>query len=251
MLEQIEKAFAQELLSVSHKATGLLDFAWAVCNIGGAIPISAVQTQFKNAEEYVSILSKAGVMRYAMGGFINRDQKKQSLSISLSESLLDLHSKGVRRKEFETIIFREYGDKLISHCRSELTEPLAVMLTSIIFYATPDKPAFSNSVVRKASNVSMKTHMECQNILDYYLHRFLGLVTFETGSLLNLSVRSQQRVRNYPKLWETYVRPYQDKEKPKEEEIKMPEPVVQAREHTTKASEQEKRIKAYFPWLKL
>ena len=251
MLEQIEKAFAPELLSVSHKATKLMDFAWAVCNIGGAMPISAVQTQFTNAEEYVSILSKAGVMRYAMGGFINRDQKKQSLSISLSENMLGLPSKGVKRKEFETMVFRDHGDKLISHCRSDLTEPLSVMLTSIIFYATPDKPAFANSVVRKAAKVSMKTHVECQNILEYYLHRFLGLITFETGSLLNLSVRSQQRVRNYPKLWETYVRPYQDREKPKEEVIKRPSPVVETRPPPTKASEQEKRIKAYFPWLKL
>ncbi len=249
MLEQIEKAFAPELLSVSNKASQLVDFAWAVCNIGGAIPLSALETQFPKAEEYVSILSKAGIMRYAMGGFINRDQKKQSLSISLSESLLALHSKGIRRKEFENIIFRDYGDKLISSCRSGLTEPLSVMLTSIIFYATPEKPAFSNTIVRKASKVAMKTHVECQNILDYYLNRFLGLATLETGSLINLSVRSKQRVRMYPKIWGMYVRPYQEKrEEPARntftQQVVKPAP-------SDKMSEQEKKLRGYFPWLKL
>lgn len=251
MLEQIEKAFAPELLSVSHKASQLVDFTWTVYNIGGTVPVTAVEEQFEKAEDFVSILSKAGIVRYAMGGFINRDQKKLSLSVTISEELARQFPHGVKRKEFENIIFRNHGEKLISHCRSNLTEPLAVMLTSIIFYAAPERPAFSNTIVRRTAKVSMKTQIECQDILDYYLHRFLGLITIETGSLINLSVRSMQRVRMYPRIWEMYVRPYKEKEKPKEEEIKRPSPVVEARPPPTKASEQEKRIKAYFPWLKL
>jgi hypothetical protein len=252
MLEMIEKAFAQELLSVSYKASRLVDFAWTIRNIGGPVPVSAVGEQFEDAEDYVSVLSKAGVLRYAMGGFINRDQKKQSLSVSLSEDLTRLSSRTTTRKEFEDIVFRNHGDKLIPHCRTNLTEPLAVMLTSIIFYSTPSKPAFSNTIVRRAAKVCMTTHVESQNILEYYLHRFLGLVTYETGSLLNLSVRSRQRVGMYPKIWEMYGRIYQ--EKPREIEPR-PRQVAQIspppRTPTTKASEQEKKLRGYFPWLKL
>ena len=195
------------------------------------------------------MLSKAGILRYAMGGFINRDQKKQSLSVLLSEDLSGLAERRPKRKEFEGIVFRNHGEKLVTHCRTGLTEPLAVMLTSIIFYATPDKPVFSNTIVRRASKVSMKSHIECQNILDYYLYRFLGLVTLEGGSLINLSVRSKQRIRMYPKLWDLYTRPYA--EKPKEEEMERDAHLQQIRPPPPKATEQEKKLRGYFPWLKL
>jgi hypothetical protein len=250
MLEMVEKAFAPELLSVSSKAAMLVDFAWTIRNIGGAVPINVVEGQFPKAEDYVSALSKAGVLRYAMGGFINREQRKQSLSISLNEPLLRISSPGIRRKEFENALFRNHRDRMIENCRTGLTEPLVVMLTSILFYATPERPVFSNTIVRRTAKVSMKTHFECQNILDYYLYRFLGLVTIESGSLINLSVRSVQRVRMYPKLWDMYVRTYQ--EKPKEVEvIRSPVSVSPARPTTGKANEQEKRLRGYFPWLKL
>jgi hypothetical protein len=250
MLEMIEKAFAPELLSVSSKAARFVDFAWTIYRIGGSVPVSVLGEQFDNAEDMVSLLSKAGVLRYAMGGFINRDQKKVSVSVTLSEDLARQLPQNVRRREFEDIVYRNHGDNIIAFSRTDLTEPLAIMLTSILFYATPERPAFSNTIVRRAAKASMKDHVHCQNVLDYYLNRFLGLVTFETGSLLNLSVRSQQRVRKYPKLWETYVRVYQDSEKPKEA-IKRPESVAPVREPTTKASEQEKKLRGYFPWLKL
>ncbi len=248
MLENIEKAFAPELLSVSHKASELVDFAWTVRSIGGAVPISAVQGQFEKSEEYVSVLSKAGVIRYAMGGFINRDQKKQSLSVSLSEELLKFPSRGVGRKEFENVLFRDHGERMITSCRTGLTEPLAVMLTSIVFYATPETPVFSNTIVRRAAKVCMRTHVECQSILDYYLHRFLGLVTYETGSLINLSVRSKQRIRRDPKIWDMYVRRYV--EKPRADVISSAAS-SQSTPQPAKTAEQEKKLRGYFPWLKL
>ncbi len=251
MLEVIERAFSQELLSVSHKAGKLTDFAWTISNIGGAVPIGAVEEQFPDAEEYVSALSKAGILRYSMGGFINRDQKKQSLSVSLSEDLSGLSRGRVRRKEFENILYRNHGEKLLPSCRTGLTEPLAMMLTSVIFYATPEKPVFSNTIVRRAAKMSLKSHVECQLILDYYLHKFLGLVTFESGSLINLSVRSKQRARMYPKLWELYTRPYTEKPRDMLPESPPPAPLVQQRAPTTKAGEQEKKLRGYFPWLKL
>ncbi|MCD6496669.1 MAG: hypothetical protein J7K54_05340 [Candidatus Aenigmarchaeota archaeon] len=249
MIELVEKAFAQELLSVSSKASKFVDFAWTVYKIGGAVPVSVLGEQFKEAEEKVTALSKAGILRYAMGGFINRNHKKLSLSVTISEDLARQLPRDVKRKEFENIIFRNHGDKIIQSSRTGLTEPLAVMLTSILFYATPERPAFANTIVRRASKISLKTHMECQNILEYYLHRFLGLVSFETGSLLNLSVRSKQRIRMYPKLWELYARPYQ--ERPKEEVTQRPITAFRqtASAQTTKASEQEKRLKGYFPWM--
>ncbi len=252
MLELIEKAFAPELLLVSHKAARYMDFAWTVKNIGGAVPITAIEEQFEKPDEMVESLSKAGVLRYAMGGFINRDQKKQSISVAVNEEITSQLPKNYRRKDFDNVVFRNHGEKMIQSCRSDLTEPLTVMLTSIIFYATPDKPVFSNTIVRRAAKVCMRSHLECQNILDYYLSRFLGLVTFEAGSLVNLTVRSKQRVRLYPKIWEMYVRPYQ--EKPEEEDVRpsiiseVARPTIAP---TTKASEQERKLKGYFPWLKL
>lgn len=252
MLDIIEKAFAPELLLVSNKAAKLMDFAWTVKNIGGVVPITAIGEQFDKSDEMVEALSKAGILRYSMGGFINRDQKKQSISVAVNEDILAQLPKGYRRKDFENAVYRNHGEKIIASCRSNLTEPLTVMLTSIIFYATPDKPVFSNTIVRRASKVCMRSHMECQNILDYYLHRFLGLVTFETGSLVNLSVRAKQRVRIYPKLWDMYARPYQ--EKPKEEEVRprlVPQITRPTSNPTTKGDEQEKKLKGYFPWLKI
>ncbi len=249
MLDVVEKAFAPELLSVSGKAAKFADFAWIVYRIGGSVPVSVLGEQFPKAEDMVSVLSKAGVLRYAMGGFINRDQKKLSLSVTLSEDLARQLPKDVRRKEFEGIMYRNYGEKMIPFSRTDLTEPLAIMLTSILFYATPERPAFSNTIVRRAAKISMKDHVQCQNMLDYYLNRFLGLVSFETGSLLNLSVRSRQRARMYPKIWELYVKPYQEKaeeEHRPSQAFELPPP-----QPTTRASEQEKRLRGYFPWLKL
>lgn len=252
MLDLIEKAFAHELLLVSHKAAKLMDFVWTIKNIGGVVPITAIQQQFENADEMVEALSKAGVLRYAMGGFINRDQKKQSISVTVNEDILASLPKDYRRKDFENAVYRNHGDKIMPNCRSDLTEPLAVMLTSIIFFANIDKPVFSNTIVRRAAKVCMRSHLECQNILDYYLHRFLGLVTFETGSLVNLSVRSKQRVRMFPKIWEMYARAYQEKPKPEEVRPRLvPQITRPTATPTTKASEQEKKLKGHFPWLKL
>ncbi len=247
MLEIIEKAFAPELLSVSSKASRLSDFIWTVFRIGGTVPVNTLSEQFEKAGEYVEVLSKAGILRYSLGGFINKSQRKESISVFVSEDFTGQLSRGSRRKEFEDKLFRMYGDKLIGFCRTDLTEPLAVMLTSVIFFATPNKPIFVNMVVRKGAKVCLKTHVECKDLLDYYLHKFLGLIAFESGSTINLSVRSKQRVRAYPKIWEMYIREY--KEKPKEEELRSP--VVERRPPPTKVSEEEKKLRGYFPWLKL
>lgn len=246
MIETIEKAFASELLGVSPKANRLADFTWNVYNIGGTVPVNALTGQFDKTDEYVSILSKAGIMRYSFGGFINKGSRKESISVYVSEDFLNALSPGIKRKEFENVLFRNFGDRLMPYCRSDLTKPLAVMLTSLVFFATPDKPVFLNTVVRKASKVCMKGYVECKDMLEYYLHRFLGLVTFETGSMINLSVRSKQRVREYPKIWETYLKEH--KEKPAEEMEKPPEPKSAV---PSMVSEQEKKLRGYFPWLKL
>lgn len=247
MLEIIEKAFAPELLSVSSKASELTDFIWTVFKIGGTVPVNTLSEQFEKAGEYVEVLSKAGILRYSLGGFINKNQRKESISVFVSEDFSSLLPKGVRRKEFEYKLYSKYGEKLMAFCRTDLTEPLAVMLTSVIFFATPSKPVFVNMVVRKGAKVCLKRYVECKDLLDYYLHKFLGLVTFESGSTINLSVRSKQRVRAYPKVWEMYVRQY--KEKPKEEELKSP--IVERRAPPSKVSEEEKKLRGYFPWLKL
>jgi hypothetical protein len=247
MLEIIERAFAPELLSVSSNASRIADFIWTIHNIGGTVPVSTLAGQFDKAGEYVEVLSKAGILRYSLGGFINKDQRKESISVFVSEDFSSLLTRGIKRKDFENILFRKYGEKLIGFCRSDLTEPLAVMLTSVIFYATPNRPVFVNMVVRKGAKVCLKRYVECKDLLDYYLHKFLGLITFESGSTVNLSVRSKQRVRAFPKIWEMYVREYKDK--PREEEIKRP--VVERREVPSKVSEQEKKLRGYFPWLKL
>jgi hypothetical protein len=246
MIEIVERAFAQELLGVSSKASRLADFIWTVFNIGGTVPVNALKEQFAEADEYVSVLSKAGIIRYSLGGFINKNQRKESISVFVSEEFSKMLRAGIKRKEFENILYRQYGEKIMPHCRSELTEPLAAMLTSVIYYATPHKPVFVNTVVRKAAKVCMKRQVECKDLLDYYLHKFLGLVMFETGSTINLSVRSKQRARSYPRIWDMYVR--LPKEKPAEEEIKKPE---ERKVISTKVSEQEKKLRGYFPWLKL
>ena len=80
MLEIIEKAFAPELLGVSSKATGLSDFIWTVFKIGGTVPVHTLDEQFEKAGEFVEILSKAGILRYSLGGFINKNQRKESIS---------------------------------------------------------------------------------------------------------------------------------------------------------------------------
>ena len=251
MIENIEIAFAPELLGVSNKAAQIVDFIWTIHNIGGTVPVNALSEQFEKTDEYVSILSKAGIIRYSLGGFISKDHRKESVSVHISEDFDKMLASGVKRKEFENALFRNYGDKLVPFCRSELTEPLAAMLTSVIFFATPDKPVFVNTVVRKAAKVCIRRYVECKDMLDYYLHKFLGLVTFETGSMINLSVRSKQRVRAFPKIWEMYMRV--PPEKPKEEkaeEIKITKPEPR-RVVSGKVSEQEKKLRGYFPWLKL
>ena len=244
MLDMVETAFAPELLGVSMKAGRLADFAWAAYKIGGTIPMTAFQGQFEKAEEYVSLLSKTGVMRYALGGFINRDQKRESLSVCINEDFKKLLAPNARRKEFGEILFRNFGERMMPYCRTELTEPLAVMLTSIIFYATPDKPAFVNIVLRKASKASMRSYIECNEMLDYYLNKFLGLVALESGSLINLTVRSKQRIRSFPKIWDMYVTEHRAKteEIPKQEHKSPPSESIM---------EQERKLRGYFPWLKL
>jgi hypothetical protein len=247
MFEIVEKAFAPELLGVSNKASKIADFVWTVFKIGGTVPVSTLSGQFEKAGEYVDILSKAGIVRYSLGGFINKEHRKESVSVYLGEDFVKMLSPSIKRKEFEVVLYRNFGGKLMPYCRSDLTEPLAIMLTSVIFYATPQKPVFVNTVVRKAAKVCLKRHVECKDLLDYYLHKFLGLIAFETGSTINLSVRSKQRAREYPKIWDMYVK--EPKEKPKGDEIDKPQekrPV-----QSNKVSEQEKRLRGYFPWLKL
>ena len=50
MIELIEKAFALELLSVSSKASQIVDFIWTVHNIGGTVPVNALAEQFPKTE---------------------------------------------------------------------------------------------------------------------------------------------------------------------------------------------------------
>jgi len=244
MLEIVEEAFAPELLGVSHKAAALADFAWIVFRAGMAVPLDSLRWQFPDADGHVSVLSKAGIMRYSLGGFINRDQKKESLSVYADEDVAKACSQCVRRKEFGESLFRNFGKTLAPYCRTDLTEMLAVMLTSLIYFATPTKPALVSTVVRKASKICLKDYTEASNALDYYLNRFLGLVTYESGSLINLSVRSQQRVRGSPKIWAMYLS--QPTEKQKDEITKpVPKPVP-----SSEASQQERKLKGYFPWIR-
>ena len=251
MLDTIEKAFAQELLKVSHNAGRIMDFAWTLYKIGGAVPLKVVAEQFPDAEDFVSKLSKAGMARYAMGGIITKGQAEQSISVSLREEVLSLFSPGVRRKEFEDTIYRNFGDRLIQSCKSDITEPLTVMLASVIFFATPQKPVFSNTIIRKAAKQCMRDHSECKDLLDYYLNRFLGLISFDMGSMINLSVRSKQRVRMYPRIWQMYVTDQKNKNPQETEKREAELPRRPERKPESKMSEQEKKLKAYFPWLKL
>ncbi len=248
MLQTVERAFAPELLSVSHRAGRLADFSWAVSSIGEAVPVKVISGQFPDAEELVTVLSKSGVLRYALGGFINRDQRKLSLSVQLDPRLSALPGNGMRRKEFEAVLFREFGERLIPHCRTALTEPLAAMLTSVIFYATPGKPVFSNTIVTRASRTCIMTHSECQDMLDYYLHRFLGLVSMDSGSLVNLSVRSVQRAKAHPAIWEMYVKGRA--ERCVEKERTNAEAAAQ-KPPPPEMSYEERKLRSYFPWIKL
>jgi hypothetical protein len=250
MLETVERAFAPELLSVSHRAGRLTDFTWAIFSIGEAVPVKVISEQFPDAEDLVSVLAKSGVLRYALGGFINRDQKKLSLSVQLSEPLLTLSRTGMKRKDFEAVLYREFGGRLAPHCRTALTEPLSAMLTSVIFYASPEKPVFSSMVVKRAAKVCLMTHSDCQDMLDFYLHRFLGLVSMESGSLVNLSVRSRQRAMAHARIWEMYVKEHE--EKPKAQIPVQVKLQAQAqRPLPTPMSDQERKVRSYFPWIKL
>jgi hypothetical protein len=249
MLEMIEKAFAPELLSVSHKAGRISDFLWAAFSIGEAVPVKVISEQFPDAEELVTVLSKTGVLRYALGGFVNRDQKKFSLSVQLDSRLSALSGTGIRRKDFEHVLYREFGERLIPHCRTPLTEPLAAMLTSVIFYATPTKPVFSNTIVTRASKLCLMTHADCQDILDYYLHRYLGLVSMDSGSLINLSVRSVQRVKPHHAIWEMYEKGQAERNMEKVRAKQQTE--VAQKAPPPQMSDQERKLRGYFPWIKL
>ena len=245
MLEFVERAFAPELLRVSPYANDLVDFLWTVYNMGGNISTHVLFEQFPLANDYITPLSKAGLVRYALGGFMNKNLKKESIIVSIDGDFEKVAAGQTNRKDFEDLVFRNYGEKLIPHCRSVLTEPLAIMLTSVIYYATPSTPVFVNKVVRRAARMSMKSQIQCRDWLDYYLHRFLGLVAFETVSMVNLSVRSKQRIMNYQKVWELYSTEHKDKikDEPKADEPKKLSSIV--------TSEQERKLKSYFPWMKL
>ena len=249
MLEMVESAFREDLLSVSPKASRLADFAWLLYSIGGPVPVKAVSGHFDRPDDCIEILTKTGILRYALGGFMDGEQKRESFSLLLADDLASRLPAGITRKDFQNFLVREYGDRMMPYCRSPLTEQLSVMLTSIVYYATPARPVAAELVLKRAGKVSMKTYEECRDVMDYYMTRLLGLVTPEAGAAVNLSAKSQHRIMAFPKIWELYIREPQDR-------IMNGNGVETGKQEppnhmSKKISEQEKKLRGYFPWLRL
>lgn len=238
MLDLVEETFAEYLLKISYPMDQLIDFAWTIYKIGGQSPMRSL-SHFRETQDKVDTLSKTGIISWATSG-VGKEFDMKSISVSLTEDFAEIINRGISRSEFKRFLFEKYGKDLIRFCKSELTKAAVYMLAFVIKYASPGRPVLSNTVVRQVSSIGMKSFGEGMDIVNYWLHKFLGLLKVD-GSFVNLSEKSLGLIKENPYLWKVYNVEYREKTGPEPEKPKPKAPGT---------DKLERSLRGHFPWLK-
>lgn len=194
--KEIETIFAKDLLELSPKAAEFIDIAWFVSKIGNT-PLSLLSMHYDNAEEKMQALANISILKWFAKGVVKKGEKKNITFVSINETL-----SGLSKELFKKIFIAGYGSEIFKFCRTNLTNCLTTLLAAIIIYATPEKPAYLNKVIRIASKEEGMPISKCKELTEFYLEKYLNLVKIKNSSI-NLSEKAMERIKN-KELWKIY-----------------------------------------------
>jgi len=207
IIEPTERAFMGEFIRLSPKINELSEMLWFVFRMGGSVPANIINPRFPEAKKDLQNLSEMGIIKGVNGaqdGILTFNERFESKLIS--KNLTDISAADI----FETLVdgySKELGRR---YQLDELIKKLSTVLASVIYHATPQEPAFLNSVFRSVGGdeaggeVTPETLRQAKELLEFYLYKYLGLVQPVGSFAVNLTPKAVEVVNRTAELADVY-----------------------------------------------
>ncbi|MBI3412495.1 MAG: hypothetical protein HY051_00245 [Candidatus Aenigmarchaeota archaeon] len=253
-LRRVEAVFAEDLLKLSPRALGYIDILWALHKIGAVVPMKFVTFQLEvdeAIENKIMFLSEMKLIVWHALGTLGKN-KDTNVFLSLDKQFANfiIDKEPLTKDMFAELTFGYAGQKLIGFCRNKLTDFITTVLSLIIRYATPEKPAFVGRIYRESTRTWNAPPIECKEILNYYLNRFLGLIKIEDGIMINLSEKAVKRISNDEEVFKAYQEEYKPEAVEKEEKpVEKPTEKPVIKYYSKEEEGRLRKLRQYFPWV--
>jgi hypothetical protein len=206
LVDLTEKAFLCEFIKLSPKVNELSEILWFVFRMGGSATRGIIMPRFPDADGDIRNLVEMGILREMDTG----KEKVVAFSDSFESRLLSKNLSEITVNDIFDILVDVYSKEMGRRYKlNELMKRLSTVMAAIITHATPDEPAFLNKVFRSAGEdaaggVTPESLNQSKDILEYYLHKYLGLVQPVGSFAVNLSGKAAQIVAKNPELAGAY-----------------------------------------------
>jgi len=223
IVEATEKAFLGEFIRLSPKMNELSEILWFVFRMGGSAPSNIITARFPDAKKDMQNFIEMGILRDMDSGNEKIVTFAEKFEIRLiSKNISDISVGDI----FEALVEGYSKDLGKRYQLDDLMKRLSTVLAAVTVYATPQEPAFLNSVFRAAceqmdgGQISPESLRRTKELLEYFLYKYLGLVQPVGSFAVNLSHKATEIISKSPHLLEVY------KNKPK-----APAPVLKPHPH--------------------
>gem|GEM_PF-6000876 len=217
VVKKVQNNFSNDFLRAYYDSSSVgrgVSIAWSILTMGGSVPLDVLETQFPQLREElgeVDILIKAGLLRWEGTGSTTAGSGNSTVMLIISDKLGGLLLKsGVDDLDFEKfkgIVVKNFGSALAKEYKvNDASMPIASVLASVLESATPDSPAFINTVLVSAgqkNSLGENSFRIYKDILEYYLNYSMGLVQFDRFKV-NLTEKAQGVIKKDKELWEIY-----------------------------------------------
>ncbi len=222
VIESVSRTFVRDFLRLSPSLNQNSEMLWMVFKLGGSVPFSILQTQFKGAEENIENLITVDILKWK--GNPGDSGSLLVFSDEFEQLLFRQDLEGINANAITEILIKNYYQKLAKKYDLEsMTKPMCVVIASVIVSATPEKPAYLNTVLKVSEKYLAKEDAfeRAKFLLEYYLYRYLGLIQLESSYAVNLSEKAKKLVRSNKELWEAYSGSQMKSTPPKQTEAKQ------------------------------
>jgi hypothetical protein len=209
LVDLTEKAFLGEFIKLSPKVNELSEILWFVFRMGGSVTHGIITPRFPDADGDIRNLIEMGILREMDAG----KERIVAFSDGFEGRLLSKNLSDITVNDIFDILVDTYPKEVGKRYKlNDLMNRLSTVMAAIITHATPEEPAFLNKVFRAAGedaagSVTSESLNQSKDILEYYLHKYLGLVQPVGSFAVNLSGKAAQIVARNPELSGAYKSP--------------------------------------------
>jgi len=206
IVEATEKAFMGEFIRLSPKVNELSEILWFVFRMGGSAPSHIIMSRFPDAKNDLQNFVEMGVLKNMDSG----TDKIVAFTEKFEGRLINKNISDISVPDiFETLVDGYSKDLGKRYQLDDLMNRLSTVLAAVTMHATPQEPAFLNSVFRSVcdeldGDVTPDSLRQAKEMLEFYLFKFLGLVQPVGSFAVNLSPKASEIVSRVPELLDVY-----------------------------------------------